>query len=66
MNIHGPFDFLVLKASDENRSIYNCNDVGAKILKRCSHFLINARHINSNFNQEKQFAGKKCCSLFRC
>ena len=58
MNIHDPFDFLVLKASDQNHSISNCHDVGAKILKRCLRFHINARHISSNFNQEKQFAEK--------
>ena len=58
MNIHGPFDFLVLKVSDQNHSISNCHDVSAKILKRCLHFHINVRHINSNFIQKKQFAQK--------
>ena len=58
MNIHDPLDFVASEASDQNHSISNCHDVGAKILKRCLHFLINARHINSNFYQEKQFAEK--------
>ena len=63
MNIHGPLDFVGLKASDQKHSISNCHDIGAKILKRCLCFHINARHINSNFNQEKQFAEKSAASF---
>ena len=61
MNIHGPFYFLVLKASDQNQSISNYHDVGAKILKRRLH--IKARLINSNFNEEKQFVKKVLLSF---
>ena len=33
MNIHGPFNILIMKVSNQNSSIFNCHDVGAKILK---------------------------------
>ena len=58
MNIHDPFNFLMMKVSNQNSSISNCHDVYAKILKRCLRLHIQARHINCNFNQEKQFARK--------
>ena len=58
MNIHGPLDFLMMKVCNQNSSISNCHHVGAKILKRYLRLHIHARHINCNFNQEKQFAGK--------
>ena len=58
MNIHHPLDFLMLKVSNQNSSIFNCHDVGAKILKRCLRLHNHARHINCNLNQEKQFPEK--------
>ena len=58
MNINGPLNRLMLKVSDQNHRISNCHNVSAKILKRYLHLHINVRHINSNFNQEKPFAGK--------
>ena len=57
MNIQDPLDFLMMNVSNQN-SISNCHDVGAKILKRYLCLHIHARHINRNFNEEKQFAGK--------
>ena len=59
MNIRDPLDFLKMKVSNHNSSISNCHDVGAKILKRYLRLHVHARHINCNFNQEKQFAEKK-------
>ena len=58
MNIHDPLDFLMMKVSNQNGSTSNCHDVGAKILKRYLRLHIYARHINFNFDQQKQFAGK--------
>ena len=55
MNIHDPLDFLMLKASNQNRSISNCHDVGARFLKRYLRLHIHARPTNSYFFQKKQF-----------
>ena len=55
--IHGPLDFL-LKVSDQNHSISNCQDVGATILNGYLRLHIDVRHINSKFSQKKQFAEK--------
>ena len=57
MNINARLDFLMLKVSDQYHSISNCHDISAKILKRYLCLHIHARHINSNFQQVKQFVG---------
>ena len=58
MNIDDPLDFLLLKVFDQNHSISNCHDVGAKVLKSYLRLHIYARHINCDFNHGKHFVEK--------